>query len=103
MRILAIEQALPETREDQFHPYLKAEAARVWELYLEGVIRELYFRADRTDAVLILECSSPEEAQGVLSSLPLVEAGLISFEVIPLRAYPGFSRLFEQETRSQTV
>jgi len=31
----------------------------------------------------------------MLSSLPLVEQGLIRFELIPLVAYPGFARLFE--------
>jgi hypothetical protein len=95
MRILAIEKALPGTREDQFALYLKSEASRVWELYQAGVFRELYFRADRTEAVLLMECSSLEEAKEALDSLPLVRAGLISFEVIPLRPYPGFSRLFE--------
>jgi hypothetical protein len=95
MRILAIEKALPGVREDQFALYLKAEASRVWELYQAGVFREMFFRADRTEAVLLMECSSLEEAQQALDSLPLVEAGLITFDVIPLRPYPGFSRLFE--------
>ena len=36
------------------------------------------------------------EAQQVLASLPLVQAGLITFEVIPLVPYPGFARLFEK-------
>lgn len=46
-------------------------------------------------AVLVLECADVAEADAVLTSLPLVAAGLIAFEVLPLRAYPGFSRLFE--------
>jgi hypothetical protein len=63
-------------------------------LHQTGVIRELYFRADRNEAVLVLECVSVMEAQETLATLPLVNAGLISFEVIPLKAYPGFARLF---------
>ncbi len=59
-----------------------------------GVIRELYFRADREAAVLVLECENVAEAQHHLASLPLVKAGLIAFDVIPLKAYPGFARLF---------
>lgn len=35
------------------------------------------------------------EARTALASLPMVAAGLIRFEVVPLRAYPGFARLFE--------
>jgi len=63
-------------------------------LHQSGIIRELYFRADRNEAVLMLECASLIEAQEILAILPLVKAELISFEVIPLKAYPGFARLF---------
>jgi hypothetical protein len=74
---------------------LEAEAIRVWELYKEGVIREIYFRADRTSAVLILECENLEEAKEKLSTLPLVQEDLIYFDFIPLAPYPGFERLFK--------
>ncbi len=97
MKILAIENELPGVSEDGFKPHLKAEAARVWELYQAGVIRELYFRQDRGSAVLVLECADVEEAEGVLNTLPLVKEGLIAFDIIPLIPYPGFSRLFPHE------
>jgi muconolactone delta-isomerase len=77
-----------------FQPHLQAEAARVWELQQAGVLREIYFRQDRPDAVLILECADVAEAQRVLGTLPLVQAGLIAFEVISLKPYPGLARLF---------
>ena len=94
MKILALERETPDTPPEGYAPHLKAEAARVWELYKSGQIREMYFRQDRSEAVLILECSDAEEAHQVLDSLPLVQAGLIGFEVIPLVPYPGFERLF---------
>ena len=95
MKILALEQELPGITAEQFGPHLRAEAACVWELYQAGALRELYFRQDRSDAVLMLECADVAEAQAVLSTLPLVKAGLITFELIPLKPYPGFARLFE--------
>jgi hypothetical protein len=94
MKILALEQELPGHTNDDFTPHLRAEAERVWGLYQDGLIRELYFRADRSEAVLVLECASLDEARAALGSLPLVQAGLIDFELIPLRPYPGFARLF---------
>ncbi len=97
MKILAIEKEVPGVADEDFTPHLKAEAARAWELHQAGVLRELYFRADWPGAVLMLECAGVEEAAGVLSTLPLVKAGLIAFDVIPLKAYPGFSRLFAEE------
>jgi len=96
MKILAIEREVPGVEEGEFVPFLKQEAARVWELYQAGVIRELYFRQDQTSAVLILECEDLKDAVSALNSLPLVIEGLISFDIIPLRAYPGFSRLFTE-------
>jgi hypothetical protein len=55
------------------------------------VIRELYFRQDRSEPVLILECTDVEEAEASLATLPPAQAGLIMFEIIPLAPYPGFA------------
>jgi hypothetical protein len=94
MKILAMEKEMPGVTAEQFKPHLKAEALRVWELYQVGMFRELYFRADRADAVLVLECADVEAARHTLDTLPLVKEGLIAFDLIPLRPYPGLARLF---------
>lgn len=95
MKILAIEKEFAGKTAEDFQLHLEAEARRVWELYKEGVIREIYFRANRTSAVLILECENLEEAIEILSTLPLVQEDLIYFDFIPLAPYPGFERLFK--------
>jgi hypothetical protein len=94
MKILAIENEYKEKSSDDFKPYLKDEAMAVWELYKKNIVREIYFRKDKTSAVLMLECESVEEAEQSLAELPLVKEKLIYFELIPLMAYPGFERLF---------
>jgi len=94
MKILAIEKDLPGASTERLQPLLKPEARRVWELYLAGVLREIYFRADCHSAVLVMECRDVAEARQVLSGLPLVANELIEFEIIPLVAYQGFDRLF---------
>jgi hypothetical protein len=94
MKLLALEHELPNVASQQFQQHAKSEARKVWELHQAGIVRELYFCADRNEAVLMLECVSVAEAQAVLSTLPFVENKLIYFEVIPLKAYPGFERLF---------
>ena len=104
MKILALECDVPGITDDRFtDEILKEEAVRAWELHQAGVIRELYFRADRHAAVLVLECASSEEAHDVLATLPLVAAGLIIFEVIPLAPYPGFARLFSDRDSSRSA
>jgi hypothetical protein len=95
MKILALEKEVPGVSDDAFEAHLRDEAARTWELQQAGIVRELYFRADWPGAVLVLECEDASAAEQVLATLPLVRKGLIKFELIPLRPYPGFARLFE--------
>jgi muconolactone delta-isomerase len=94
MRILAIEVEKSGVIADDFRTLLEEEAQFVWKLQQENFIREIYFRADRNESVLMLECDNIQEAGKILTKLPLVSAGVIDFELIPLRPYPGFARLF---------
>jgi hypothetical protein len=94
MKILAIEKEVAGVAAKDFQPHLRAEAARAWELYQSGVLRELYFCADWPGAVLMLECADLEAARAALDTLPLVQEHLLEFELIPLKPYPGFARLF---------
>jgi muconolactone delta-isomerase len=95
MKIIALERPVPGAADEAFTPeLLRQEARRAWELHQSGGIRELYFRADREEAVLVLEASDVGAARKVIAELPLVRAGLIDFDLVPLRAYPGFARLF---------
>ena len=95
VQVLALEQSLPGVLEDAFtSALLRAEAEHLWQLHQSGVVRQMFFRADRHEAVLLLEVAGSEAAKAALGELPLVRAGLIDFEIVPLRAYPGFARLF---------
>lgn len=95
MKIIALERELPGATSESFQRFAEAEARKAWDLHEAGLIRELYFRTDESSAVLILECASTDEAARILGELPFVREGLITFELIPLRAYPGFARLFK--------
>ena len=94
MKILALEKDVPGASTRDNKPLLQDEARAVWELMQSGIIREIHFRDDRSQAVILLEAESTARAQEVLSQLPLVKTGRIEFEVIGLRPYPGFARLF---------
>ncbi len=96
MKILALEKDSPTAAAGQFQPLLKDEARRVWELQQAGLLREIYFNAGDHTAVLILECADTDSARRILADLPLVQAGLIEFDLIPLVPYDGFARLFER-------
>ncbi len=93
--ILALEREKPGLAAADFAPHLQAEAARAWELYQTGVVRQLYFNAESNSAVLLLECETTDKASEILATMPLVQVGLVTFEIIPLVPYSGFARLFE--------
>ena len=95
MKIIALEKEKPGIKPDEFQLYLEDEASKVWHLYKEGVIREIWFRADQNTAVLVLESDSLNDAEKILNDLPLVKNKLIEFEIIPLKPYTGFERLFK--------
>jgi hypothetical protein len=97
MKILAIEHELSGAVTESFQKYATEEARQAWDLHQAGLIRELYFRANRNEAVLVMECATIEDAQQALRGLPFVREGLITFELIPLKAYPGFERLFAKD------
>ena len=94
MKIIAIEKELASPDRGDVGPLLQAEALRLWELVQAGLVRETYFRADQHAAVLVLECPGLEHARAALDTLPLVQAGWIAFDLIPLQPYDGFARLF---------
>jgi hypothetical protein len=97
MRIIAIEKEIGKPGQETFAPHLRAETLQVLELQQQDILREIYFRADKHEAVLILECKNVDAAREALDTLPLVQHGLIDFEIIPLKPYSGFLRLVEGE------
>ena len=59
------------------------------QLYLDGKIDQWYTRSDGKGVVLFLRCKTAEEAKAVLAGLPLVKAGYIDVEYIPVGPFSG--------------
>ena len=95
MKILAIAKVDPRATVDTIRPHLEAEVKHAWKLYKDGTLREMYSCQDRhLGVVLILECSSTDEARRVLDELPFVREGFIGFELVPLGPFSYFEMLF---------
>ena len=94
MKILAFEVEAPGLSAADFQPHLEAEAKQVWALQQAEIIREIYFDAEQHTAVIVLECENKAAAQAALAALPLVQAGLIRFDLVVLKPYDGLARLF---------
>jgi len=99
VKVLAIGRPQSGVRWEHIAPYVGEQARSIWERYESDQVRELYLRADhRPGVVLVLECADMREAERLVASLPIAEAELLNFEIIPLRPYIGFRELFRDPT-----
>ncbi|WP_035349545.1 muconolactone Delta-isomerase family protein [Edaphobacter aggregans] len=70
---------------------LEAEAQRVRELYVAGVVRTIWRRKDMPGAVMVIEAASEDEARAAVASLPLAQLGMLEIVVFTaLEPYPAF-------------
>lgn len=78
---------------------LRAEAARAYQLWKDGTIRQLWFN-EAGDAVLLLECDSKKHAKRLLATLPLIKRRLLTYTLTELKVYAGFERLMKARRKS---
>ncbi|RFU45467.1 muconolactone Delta-isomerase family protein [Paraburkholderia sp. DHOC27] len=70
----------------------EAEAQVVRGFYMDGLVRQIWVRADGSGAIILAEAESAEIAAKQLAELPLVREGiLLAPEVVALAPYFGFA------------
>ena len=65
-------------------PYLEAEGRRVTELRADGLVRDVFLKADRSGQVLLLNDTDADGARKRLATLPFIERDLVTFDYIEL-------------------
>ncbi len=85
MQVLAISNVTADATRDKIKGVGAAEIKHTVESYLDGSIRSHWYRADRPGVVFILESADVDEARRVLDKHPLVAAGLVNFDLFPLK------------------
>ena len=96
MQVLTIMRVRPGTDIADLVPYFEAEATRAWELYASGTVRAMHSIADAQGVVFLWEAPDVEAVSGAVSALPMMQAGFLDVDVIPLRNYTGFDQLFRE-------
>lgn len=94
MKLLCLDIPRPGATLEKYQPHLLDEVRHGWQLYKDGVVREIHFRQDRPGVAIVLECESVEAARQVLGEYPLARAGLIDWDVIPLGPFMNWELLF---------
>lgn len=83
-RILAIGTINPGADQAKVLAILPNEVRETVNLYLDGKIDQWYSLQDRRGVAFILNVTDPAVAHEMLEKLPLGQAHLMSFELIPL-------------------
>jgi len=73
---------------------LDAQLRATWRLHKHAAVRSIEELADAPGAVITMECADLAAAFALIEPLPLVQAGLVSMDLLPLRPYVGWERLF---------
>ncbi len=98
MKIIVLARRNPKVDTEQMRPHFEAEVEAVWNLYLEGVIREFYTRADEGGpAILTVESESVDAARQALNKLPLVALDMLDLDFVPLAPFKSLSHLFQPD------
>jgi hypothetical protein len=73
-------KATPETRP----PIMPSEARDTMRLMLAGKIDQWFAKIDGSGAVFLMNVTTPAEAHALLEKLPLGQANMMTFELIPV-------------------
>ena len=96
MKILVLPKPIEGVSREEMLQHADAEIRAVWNLYAQGICREMYTRANEPGrVVLVFEAETVEAAKGALATLPFAQLHLIDFDVIPLAPFVGLTRLFQ--------
>jgi hypothetical protein len=87
--VMAMTSLKPGVARPDVMKFVEEEVRVAVQLYLDGKIDQWYTRSDGKGAVLFLRCITVEEARAVLAALPLVKAGYIDVEYIPVGPFSG--------------
>ena len=90
MQFLSISQRRKGFAEEAYASLAAQESERARELYTEGLIRQIWHRADTPGACLLWEAEGEEQVREVWKTFPFAQAGMTEVTLIPLKPYGGF-------------
>lgn len=94
MQILVILKVSAGVSLEQVNSLVKPEAAAVWQHYVNDQIRSIHYRDDQPGVVILLEMSDSNAATELVKTFPMVQQGVLEFEIIPLKPFSAFEQLF---------
>ena len=83
MKVMAVGTLKPLSQE-QRQQYLPKEVPATLQLYLDGKMEQFWLREKEAGVIFLMNVDSVEEADKLLKSLPLGQANLLTFDLMPI-------------------
>jgi hypothetical protein len=83
MKVMAI-GTLKSLTPEQMQKYLPQEVPATLQLYLDGKMEQFWLRDKQAGVIFLMSVESLEEADRLLKALPLGQANLLTFELMPI-------------------
>ena len=96
MQFLLIARVVEGVEWSRFCLIWKRKQKDVWEKYTAQIVRSIHYIADNSGAILMCETANLEAMQEIAAQFPMVKAGVLKIEVLPLKPYTGLASLFAQ-------
>lgn len=83
MKVMAIGTLRPMTQEQRLR-YMPDEVPATLKLYLDGKMEQFWLRDGEVGVIFLMNVSSVAEADKLLKNLPLGQANLLTFDLLPI-------------------
>ena len=83
MKVMAIGTLKPLT-DEQRKTYLPKEVPATLQLYLDGKMEQFWLRDGEAGVIFLMSVGSVAEADALLKGLPLGQADLLTFDLLPI-------------------
>ncbi len=97
MKVFAVGNVPNPPTQEERDAILPREAPHTLRLYLDGLIEQFWFRTDKPGVFFLMDVESVEKARSTVDALPLAQAGIMKFDLIPVGPLAPLARLLPAE------
>ena len=83
MKVMAVGTLKPLSQE-QRQQYFPKEVPATLQLYLDGKMEQFWLREKEVGVIFLMSVASVDEADKLLKGLPLGQANLLTFDLLPI-------------------
>jgi hypothetical protein len=94
MKVIAIASPKTPLTPELLKPHMAREVPETLRHYLDGRIEQFWFQ-EKAGPVFLMNVESVAQAKATLDTLPLVAAGIMSYELLPVGPLMPLARLLQ--------